>query len=500
MASKLFNVVKGAKVKKSAFDLSHERKLSAEMGKLYPVLVQEVVPGDKFNISTQSLIRLAPLVAPLMHRVNSYIHYFYVPSRILWSDWEDFITNKQNITVPKKALYGEVTKGSLADHMGIPPNDYSLSQENINILPWYAYYQIYNDYYRDQNLVTEIDYKDSTFLSTLWAKQPLVRAWEKDYFTSALPTAQMGNPVQLQADFNYLGQSLLKQTSDGQPATPAGGLMYETGGGLKDSNDVEELRLENLSSIEIDVNEIRQATRLQRWMERSLRSGSRYVEHLRAHWGVNPRDSRLQRAEYIGGGKTPVVISAVANTGATEDVNGDPAGLPVGYMAGSGISVGSSNQASKYCEEHGYIIGIMSVIPEPNYMQGLPKFLSRMTNFDYYYPEFAQLGEMEVLKKEIMITPADQTSNNAVFGYQSIFADYKYQPSTVHGEFRDTLDHWTLVRKFANQPSLNQSFIECVPDSARIFAVTYDKEHLWIQLYHRITAVRPMPFFNDPML
>lgn len=494
MGNQQFQSVKGARIKKSAFDLSHERKLSAEMGTLVPILCQECLPGDKFKIDTQSMIRLAPMVTPVMHRINSYIHFFWVPKRIIWPSFEDFITGKEDITVPTKALVGNVMVNSLADHLGIPPGNYNLQQENINILPFYAYYKIYNDYYRDQNLQDpEINFSDPSFLSDLWEKMPLVRAWEKDYFTSALPWAQKGDPVKLRAEFGYLDQSQLRQDA-GLPAT--NDTLKVDGSLLVGGLGGEKLRIENLSTVEIDINELRYATRLQRWFERNARAGSRYVEHLLAHWGVRSSDARLQRAEYIGGGKSPVVISEVMNMTGSESEDA----LPVGMMAGRGLNIGRTNQASKFCEEHGYIIGIMSVMPEPAYMQGLPKMFSRLVNLDYYYPEFSQLGEQEVLEKELYLSSSDETTNNSTFGYQARYAEYKYMPSSVHGQFRTTLDHWHLARKFEETPRLNEEFIKCQPDVDRIFAVSFDKQHLWIQLYHKINAIRPMPFYNDPTL
>lgn len=502
MSKKIFTTVPRAKVKKSVFDLSHERKLSGPMGKLIPILCQEVVPGDKFRIDTQSMIRLAPLVSPVMHRMNSYIHYFYVPSRILMpnGEWEKFITGKTDeVPFVPKAPLGQVSIGSLADHLGFPTGDWNSNQaEYINVLPFRAYHSIYNEYYRDQNLEDPIDFMDPQFNDAILSAPLLTRAWEKDYFTSAFKTAQLGDPISVNANVSYLSASKVYNEDENTPEILEGlqGRGVSEAYKLQGSTSGKYKRLENIEEVSVDVQEIRLAEKLQRFLERQLRTGSRYVEHLLGTWGVYPNDARLQRPEYIGGGKTPVVISEVLNTAAAPDPETE--GLPVGEMAGHGISVGVTNQASKYCEEHGYIMGILSVIPEPAYYQGLHKMFTRLSYLDFYFPDFAHLGEQEIKNKELYMSDND-TQNNATWGYQSRWAEYKYCPSTVHGDFKLSLDHWHMARKFDALPPLNNDFIKCHP-TTRIFAVENQKEHMYIQLYHRIIAVRPMPFFNNPSI
>ena len=495
MAKKMFQTVKKAKVKKTPFNLSHEKKLSFKMGQLVPCLLEEVVPGDKFNINSETFLRFAPMIAPIMHRVDCYIHYFYVPNRILWSNWEKFITGDLDTTTPKIELADiRVNEGDLLDYLGIPAIEYHASNSTeINALPLRAYKSIYNEYYRDQNLVDEIDITADASYNNL-----LYRAWEKDYFTSCLPWAQKGDNVTLPVTVppEYKDISLVKE-EDGDAATGdplranAGDLQVHLG-----ASSYENARIENLDDMtaEIDVNDLRTATRLQRWLERNARAGSRYIEHLLAHWGVISSDSRLQRPEYLGGGKTPVVISEVLNNTGSSALDA----LPQGNMAGHGLSVGNTNRCTKFCEEHGWIMGIISVIPKSAYYTGIHKKFSRFTNMDYYYPEFAQLGEQEVKLQELW-TDSVGANNNDVFGYQSRYAEYKYGVSTVHGNFRGDFEHWHLARKISTKPSLNELFITAFPDN-RIFAVQNSDDQLWCQIFHNITAVRPMPYYADPKL
>lgn len=457
------------------------------MGQLIPVLVQETVPGDYFNIESESMIRLAPMLAPIMHQVDAYIHYFFVPNRILWDNWEDFITGNDELSAPTYNYNVATTvPGSLWDYLGAPTHMGETGNIRLNTLPVRAYKSIYNNYYRDQNLIPEFDLEQDGFAFIF------KRAWEKDYFTSALPWAQKGEEVSIPItsdEVRYGAQSSVIDTSDNQDE-PNADLWTDSNGRMVNQNNDRPVRVENIDSIEaqITINELREATALQRWLEKNARAGSRYIESILAHFGVISDDARLQRPEYLGGGRSPVVVSEVVNTtGFTDD---EPYALPQGNLAGHGLNVGRTNKATCYTKEHGWIMGIMSVVPKPAYQQGIPRHLLRTLKEDYYWPEFANLGEQEVLNKELFY---DQDGHDDdVFGYQERYAEYRHAQDTVHGYFRTNLNFWHMGRIFETRPHLNGNFITCEPTD-RIFAVTGPTHHMWAQVYNKVYAKRPMP-------
>jgi hypothetical protein len=511
MKPNLFNSIKLMKPKKNVFDLTHDVKLSCDMGNLVPIMTLEAVPGDKFQISAESLIRFAPMTAPVMHRMDVSMHYFFVPNRILWPNWEKFITNEDSGIVSPYFNYNSAyPAGSqrFMDYLGVPPPLAGASAQ-ISAIPAAAYQCIYNEYYRDQNLVAPVDYKlvdgdNSANTAALTAMRK--RAWEHDYFTASLPFAQKGSAVdiplgnisvpytKIQGRSNY-GSFPNVQSDDGSavfdidplPAPIASAGLY-------------------VPSINADVdpttiNDLRRAFKLQEWLEKNARGGTRYVESILTHFGVKSSDARLQRPEYITGTKTPVVISEVLNTTGSFEA-GDPANPtsnPQGTMAGHGIAVTSGNGGSYYCEEHGYIIGIMSIMPKTAYQQGIPRTFLKFDNLDYFWPTFANIGEQEVQNQELYAYTGTATDT---FGYVPRYSEYKYMPSRVAGEFRTNLDYWHLGRIFNTQPALNQTFVECAPgNTKRIFAVTDEEtDSLYCHVLNKVKAIRPMPKYGTPMI
>lgn len=505
--SKIFNAVNIRRPKYSAFDLSHEKKLSCNMGDLIPVYKEEILPGDKFRVNTEILMRLAPLRSPVMHRVNVYIHYFFVPNRLVYNKWENFITGgTSGVTVEQApmALIADTFKsylksGSLADYLGVPSVNQGASMDQnmaLNTLPFRAYQMIYNEYYRDQKLSTKIDF--SMDESVTAADIPKLftlrkRSWEKDYFTSAMLNSQLGNPVNLPATMDYSDYATLYK--EGGNLFPASGNLTgdNSQGMIKDSFG-DNMRIENIDGLNLTINDLRRATRLQEWLERNNLGGNRYIEHILNHFGVFSSNKSLQRPQYLGGGRAPVVISETLSTVGTESA-------PQGTMAGHGISVGNQFAYNGRFEEHGYVLGIMSTLPKTAYFQGIDKDLMKSDKFEYAYPLFANLGEQTIQMGEIFYDQSgSQSLIGETFGYQSRYAEYKFKKDECHGDFRDTLLHWHMARKFANAPPLNGSFIESSP-THEIFAVTDPQYHkLYVQVYHKVKAVRPLPYFGTPSL
>ncbi len=503
MNKNLFNSIKLQRPKKNVFDLTHDVKLSADMGNLTPILTLECVPGDKFDIGCESLIRFAPMIAPVMHRMDVSMHYFFVPNRILWSNWEKFITDANSgLVTPYIPYNGDITNpySKFFDYMGIPTRAPGGTSQQFNALPFAAYQSIYNEYYRDQNLITPVNYKltdgnngaNANDLCTLRK-----RAWEHDYFTASLPFAQKGQAVDI--PLGQISGDVLVKTS-GSTTTLSGSPSSITVDAALPTPPFAPNQLfaetDGLDLQPTTINDLRRAFRLQEWLEKNARGGTRYIENILTHFGVKSSDKRLQRPEYITGVKTPVVVSEIVNTTGQVNQPGEDSGLPQGNMSGHGMSVSSGRSGSYYCEEHGYIIGIMSVMPKTAYQQGIPKTYLKNDTLDYYWPSFANIGEQPVTNDEIY---AYTTSGSQTFGYVPRYAEYKYMPSRVAGEFRNTLDYWHLGRKFTSLPALNGAFVECDP-TKRIFAVNNTgTDSLYCHVLNKIKAVRPMPKFGTPM-
>jgi len=487
------------------------------MGKLVPINVQEVIPGDKFRIRTETMIRFAPMVAPVMHRMNVFIHYFFVPNRILWDNWEKFITDNNgqgNVPAPpflvtEGSYYGN---GSLADYLGLPTN---VTNMRNSLLPFAAYQAIFSEYYRDENLQLEVDYKLADGGQTIGSNTSVLlslrtRAWQHDYFTASLPFAQKGgavsiplgnfNDVPIESDWNGT-QSILRNVANGQaiPSPSGSSVRYDTAGGIAsaslnayiDNADQLIAKTSQLSdATAATINDLRRAFRLQEWLEKMARGGSRYIEQTLAHFGVKSSDARLNRPEFIGGSRNPVIISEVLQTSESQET-------PQANMAGHALAASSGKGISYYAEEHGYIIGIMSIMPKTSYQQGIPRHFSRTSHLDYAWPTFAHIGEQAVLNKEIY---ADGTADDeGTWGYVPRYSEYRYQDDRVAGDFRDTLAFWHIGRIFGARPALNASFIECNP-RRDFLAVPDQAQYLWCQIHNQMTARRKLPRYGTPTM
>ena len=513
----VFSHVKMKSPKYSTFDLSHQKKMSAEIGRLVPILCMETVPGDSFNISTSQLLRFAPMLAPIMHQVTVYQHFFFVPNRLIYDNWESFITGGEDgydtSVPPTISLPSNLSEATVADYLGLPTDNTSAYE--VSALPFAAYGTIYNEYYRDENLISPGDYKLGDGLQSVGSSvyklavgSPKIRAWQHDYFTSALPWTQKGPeatvPLGTSAPIFYDndGGAKTQLLRDRSTGNPAGNVDFGSAGTGVTENlltnvttnfDPNDTLFTDLSSATAaTINDLRSAFRLQEWLEKNARGGSRYTESILSHFGVRSSDARLQRPEFLGGGSIPVQISEVLQTAPAAGSS-----TPLAEMAGHGISVGQNANVQYRCEEHGFVIGIMSVMPKTAYQQGVNKMFLRSDRFDYYWPEFSHLGEQAIENQEVYINSANRED---AFGYIPRYAEYKYQNDTVHGALRNSLKFWHLGRIFSSQPQLNSEFIECdsiAEDLTRIFAVP-DQEQMYVIVNNRVMAKRPMPYFGTP--
>ena len=439
--------VGGLHPRRSVFDLSYEKKLTCDMAQLIPVMCDEVVPGDVFKIGNQAVVRFQPLVAPILHEINMYVHYFFVPSRILWDDWEDFISGGVDGQFADPIPEWEptiTTEGSLWDFFGFPVGVDPDGAYPLDF-PRRAYNFVYNEYYRDENLQTEVALTNETVLN---------RAWEKDYFTSSLPWQQRGTapalPISGTTKAVWLGSNhgVDYNLTRKDPANPT----ISNGSLAVFNNNTVDLS----SASTFDIADLRLAFQIQKWMERNARAGVRYTEFLRAHFGVSPRDERLQRPEYIRGSKAPCIISEVLQTSSTD------ATTPQGNLAGHGITVSDAYCGKYHAQEFGLIIGIMSIMPRSAYSQGIDKQWLRKTKYDFYFPEFANLSEQAILNAEICAT-GTLSHNQDIFGYQGRYDEMRTKNSQIVSGMRTTFDYWHLGRQFntASPPILNEDFIKC---------------------------------------
>ena len=482
-------------MKRNKFSLSHYKLGTYNMGYLYPIAWYEALPGDTVQQQSSMLIRCAPLLAPVMHPVHVRIHHWFVPNRLIWEDWEDFITggpDGNDASVTPKYAASTVTEGNLVNHMGVPAGTYGTPQY-ISILPFRAYNLIYNNFYRDQDLCTERTISLASGLDVTTSMDLEKVAWEKDYFTTARPWTQKGTEVNipLQSTAPVISDGVGFPSFDISPGGLTDVALRKDSGGVNTNWDAgtteagkakwnDPALVADLSSATgISINDLREALAIQRYMEARSKYGSRYSEYL-AYLGVRPKDSRMQEPEYLGGGRQTIQFSEVLRTG-NDAVSTDP----IGEMKGHGISAMRSNRFRRFFPEHGIVMSLMSVVPKAIYADALPRKFNRTTKEMYFQKELQTIGEQSIPNAEIQ---CDHTSRAETFGYVPRYDEYRSHPSTICGEFESSLNYWHLARQFGSDQSLNSDFVECSP-SDRIFAAT-GSDQLYIMANHSIQARR----------
>lgn len=525
-------------MKRTKFDRSHVYKTTFNAGKLIPVFVDEVLPGDTARMSVNYFARLATPIKPIMDNIYLDWFFFFVPTRLVWDHWQNFCFEQEDpgdsndYVIPTTSAndnYDNRFLGSLWDYFGLPVNT-SGGVTGVSALPFRAVFLIWNEWFRDENLQKSIKIQKgdtnevldrsraSEQPSWVFTKDTIIvpghvcppRGKRHDYFTSALPWTQKGPGVEISlgasapvlssksVSTNYLSPNISYRGSVGIQSghmniiNPNGGATTDIGMKLDDFGLYADLS----TATAYTINSLRTAFQMQKFYERLARGGSRYTEVLRSFFGVVSPDARLQRPEFLGSFTKMVNVNPIAQTSATDGTS------PQGNLSAYGVTAAKFHGFTKSFVEHGYIIGFVSARADITYQQGVNRMWLRSTVYDFYWPTFAHLGEQAVLNKEIYAqgTAADDD----VFGYQERYAEYRYKPSQITGKFRSSvkdgnLDVWHLSQFFKNAPTLNEEFIVENPPIERIVAVPSEPEFL-IDIGFRYITVRPMPMFGTPGL
>lgn len=530
-------------IARSTFRRDHSVKLSFNVGDVIPFYVDEVLPGDTFQVKTSMVVRLQTLLTPMMDNLYLDTYFYFVPNRIVWQHWRELMgENTQSAWIPTveysvpqvSAPAGGWSIGSIADYMGVPTG---VPRLFVNALPFRAYALIMNEWFRDENLSDplNIPVDDATLggsngtnyiTDVVKGGMPFKAAKFHDYFTSALPAPQKGPDVTIPVSggANYPVQTLSKEipgsptaplrvkTFDEMPynviginksTAPQPGSVWasqNTTSGNADFFVPTNLWAINDGSVSAaTINQLRMAFQVQKLYEKDARGGTRYIEILKSHFGVTSPDARLQRPEYLGGNRIPVNINQVVQSSATQ-----ADGTPLGDTAAFSVTTDVHGDFIKSFVEHGFVIGVMVARYDHTYQQGLERFWSRKDRLDYYFPVFANIGEQPILNKEIYAQGTSQ--DDEVFGYQEAWADYRYKPSRVAGEMRSkapaSLDVWHLADEYTTLPKLSDAWIrEDKTNVDRVLAVTSSvSNQMFADLYIQCKATRPMPVYSIPGL
>ncbi|WNK12789.1 MAG: major capsid protein [Microvirus sp.] len=522
-----FAMVPRAEIPRSTFKMPKTLKTTFDASVLVPIFCEEVLPGDTWSVNMTAFARLATPIFPIMDNLYLDTFFFFVPNRLVWTNWVKFMgeqnspTDSISFTVPTcTSPAGGSAVGSIFDHFGIPVAGQVGGGNTItfNALPLRAYNRIWQNWFRDENLIATganiLNQNDGPDPATDFTL--LKRGKRPDYFTTCLPWPQKGNtavslPLGSTAPLRSDGNSPIIRGGAGanaglqftagtvgtaatlQFATSAGALNFGTAGTAFTG-----IYADLSTATAATINQLRTAFQIQRLLERDARGGTRYTEIIRSHFGVISPDQRLQRPEYLGGGTTPLILNPVAQTSGT---NASGTTTPLGNLAAVGTIL-SRNGFSQSFTEHGYIIGLANVRADLTYQQGLRKMFSRSTRYDFYFPVFANLGEQAVLNKEIYMDGS--ANDNNVFGYQERWGEYRYSPNQINALFRSTaagtIDAWHLAQRFSVLPTLGPTFMEEAVPLQRALAVgaAANGAQIIFDSYFDMTATRPLPMYSVP--
>ena len=521
-----FAMVPKADVPRSAFAMQKTLKTTFDAGYLVPIMCEEVLPGDTFKVSGTLFGRLATPIVPIMDNLHLETFFFFVPNRLVWTNWVKFMGEQENpgdsisYTVPTiTSPVGGYAVGSLFDYFGLPTVGQIAAGNTYTgmSLPLRAYNLIYNEWFRDENLQNSVTERAGDSGDTVGLYNLLRRGKRKDYFTASLPFVQKGAAVQLPLGTTAPIQSTgttLQMRSGGSPLA-----NVDTGGGTSaalrittgalngnadfgvNNTTIASMRVDLSAATAATVNQLRQSFQIQKLLERDARGGTRYTELIRAHFGVISPDARLQRPEYLGGGHTMINVNPVAQTTGT-GASGQT--TPAGNLSAFGTTLAQGHGFNQSFVEHGYIIGLATVRADLTYQQGVRKMWNRSTRYDFYFPVFQALGEQAILNREIY---CDGSANDeAVFGYQERWAEYRYNPNQITGLFKSTsagtIDIWHLAQRFTALPTLNSTFIQDTPPLSRALAVgaSANGQQIIMDTFWSMTAVRPLPMYSVPGL